>query len=243
MGFYEDIKQKMANIIKKHNLNENEITITTKVLTPEEAIGDTKKKDFPLLRGKEVLMNADFKGSIGQAFTDHPGIFKGSIGELMSLDLNKSNYNRSLFIASINAILKYLGIIEQTVHCKNDEPELCAKEINSFFKKNYGDVKIAVIGFQPSFIDNLKEDFDIRVLDLNCENIGEEKYEVLIEDGDLKKDEVLNWADVILATGSTVTNGTIVDFLNLKKPVFFYGTTVAGVAYLKNLKRLCFYAN
>lgn len=233
----------MIDIVKKHNLNENKITITTKILSPKEAIGETEKKDFPLLKGKEVLMNADFKGSIGQAFTDHPGIFKGSIDELMKLDLEENNYNRSLFIASTNAILKHLGLIEKTVHCKDDGPELCAKEINYFFKKNYGNIKIAVVGFQPSFIDSLKEDFNVRVLDLNPENIGKEKYKVLIEDGTLKKDEVLYWADVILATGSTVANGTIVDFLNLNKPVFFYGTTVAGVAYLEDLKRLCFCAN
>lgn len=242
LKFYDDIKQEMIELINEYDLNKSKITITTKVLTPKEAIGETEKKDFPLLRGKEVLMNADFKGSIGQAFTDHPGIFKGSIDELMCLDLNKNNHNRALFIASTNAILNHLDLIENTIHCKDDGPEECSKEISNFLKIKYSDTKVAIVGFQPSIIDRVKGYFKVRVLDLNSENIGKEKYGVMIEDGDKNKSDVIEWADIVLVTGSTVVNGTIVDFLNLDKPVFFYGTTIAGIAYLKNLKRLCFCA-
>ncbi len=241
MNLYDDLKQKMIELIDKHDIKEDEISITTKILSTKEAIGETKKKDFPLLKGKEVLMNANYKGSIGQAFTDHPGIFEGSIEELMDLDLN-DNHNKPLFIASLNAILKHLGLIESTIHCKNEGPEVCSEEIKNYLKKEYKDAKIALVGFQPSILDSLRKDFKIRVLDLNQDNIGKEKYGVMIEDGKKAQKDVLDWADLALVTGSTIANGSIVDFMDLEKPVFFYGTTIAGAAYLKGLKRLCFCA-
>ncbi|MGI6685893.1 MAG: hypothetical protein ACOX47_14855 [Bacillota bacterium] len=92
-------------------------------------------------------------------------------------------------------------------------------------------------------LDHLRHDFRLRVLDLNKDNIGEKKCGITIEDRDMPLYEVISWADLILATGSMVTNGTILNFINLKKPVFFYGTTIAGPAYLMGLHRLCFSAS
>ena len=58
----------------------------------------------------------------------------------------------------------------------------------------------------------------------------------------MKHDEVVAWADLILCTGSTLANGSIVEYLNLNKDVRFYGTTLAGAARLLDLKRVCFRA-
>ncbi len=63
----------------------------------------------------------------------------------------------------------------------------------------------------------MRHSFDVRVLDLDPDNIGKTKYGVLIEDGEKDLDEVLNWAEVLLVTGSTVVNGTIVNFWRLEK--------------------------
>lgn len=239
MEFYTELQQKMKEIVSQNNLDDEDILISTTTLTTEEAIGITKRKDFPLLNGKEVLMEANFKGSIGQAFTDSPTVFNGSIRDVLNLDIS-DNRNKVLFIASLNAILKHLNLIENTIHCKNEEPEECAKDIVEHIKDKYGNVRIGMIGFQPAIIDNLRKDFSIRVLDLDKNNIGKKKYDLLIEDGRTNTNEVIKWAEILLVTGSTVTNGTIVNFLNIQKPVLFYGTTIAGVAYLKGLNRICF---
>ena len=50
-------------------------------------------------------------------------------------------------------------------------------------------------------------------------------------------------ANLILCTGSTVCNGTIVNYLGLDTEVLFFGTTLAGTAVLMGLKRLCFAEN
>ncbi len=241
MSFYMELQEQMKKVVRENNLDEDSILIKTASLTPEEAIGITSRKDFPLLNGKEILVEANYKGSIGQAYTDVPTALNGSIKDILDLDLSH-NRNKVLFIAAINAILKHLNLIDNTIHCKDDEPEKCGKDIERDIKNKYGNVKIGVVGFQPAIIDNLRRGFPLMVLDLDSNNIGKEKYGILIEDGKENVDEVLNWADILMVTGSTITNGSIVNFLDIKKPVLFYGTTIAGAAYLKGLNRICGYA-
>jgi len=49
----------------------------------------------------------------------------------------------------------------------------------------------------------------------------------------------IEWADLLWITGTTVVNNTIEQFLKVKKDKIFYGTTIAGAAYILNLKRFC----
>ncbi len=49
---------------------------------------------------------------------------------------------------------------------------------------------------------------------------------------------IVEWCDVIVATGSSAANGSLPDFIG-QKPVVFYGTTVAGLAYLNGYERFC----
>ena len=80
--------------------------------------------------------------------------------------------------------------------------------------------------------------FTMRVLDLNPDNIGDVRYGVTIEDGE-DYEKAIEWATVILCTGSTIINGTITHFSEAGKPVYFYGTTIAGAAVILGLQRLC----
>ena len=77
-------------------------------------------------------------------------------------------------------------------------------------------------------------------LQRNC-YIGKTKNGVFIEDGEKNKDDVIQWADLLLVTGSTVVNGTVEDYYGLEKPVIFYGNTIAGTAVLMGLERICFH--
>lgn len=238
---YEKIKEKFISLIKENNLLKEEITVKTKVLTAEEAIGNPNRQDYPLIKGKEKLMQADYKGFYGQAFTDMPGNFRGTVEEVINLPLD-SNYNRGVFIAALNAIMSFLGKGEGFIHCKDEEPESCSKELVDYIKKTYGDKRIALIGFQPAFLESLSKNFDMRVLDLDKDRIGTKEYGVLIEDGEKKKEEVLNWCEIIVSTGSTIVNQTIENYMFCEKPTIFYGTTIAGTAKLLGLEKFCEYS-
>jgi len=214
--------------------------VSARTLTPQEVIGEPERDDFPLLKGKEVMLQADFKGSLGQAFTDMPGNYSGTLKEIFDISLD-DNFKRAIFISALNAVLRYLNYISKTVHCKDKEPGECAVHLVDYIKERFGNPRIAFIGMQPAMVEALTAQFEIRVVDLDPDNVGQKKCGVLIEDAAHTK-EILSWADVILATGTTVVNNTLPALL-IEKPIIFYGVTIAGVAYLKRYEQYCFCAH
>lgn len=239
---YPELKRRFAQIVTEQGLTADQIDIKARALSPKDAIGDTARKDFPILTGKEVMLQAEYKGAGGQAFTDAPAIFAGTLGDILQLDIEHDAGARGLFIASMNAVLRKLGLATGTIHCKNEEPELCAGEFVKYLKEHYGNPKITLVGYQPAMIETLVKEFPLRVLDLNPANVGTERYGVMIGHGvDDYQDAVLNWPDLVLCTGSTLSNGTIVEYLNISKEVVFFGITIVGAAAILGLKRLCFY--
>ena len=239
---FDILKKQFGKILEEHGVSSDDITIKAKSLSPEEAIGKTEKKDYPILTGKEVMLEAEYKGSKGQAFTDAPSDFNGSLSDILALDTVADRHSAGLFIAALNAVTRNLGLSEKTVHCRDKGPEECAEKAAEHIKAVYGNVKIALVGYQPSLLERLSRDFPLRVLDLNPDNIGAVRYGIRVEDGASDMKNVTDWADLVLCTGSTICNGTICDFLNMDKEVLFFGTTLAGAAGILNCKRMCFCA-
>ncbi len=241
MDFYNNLKNEIEKIIDNNQLMNEPIKIKGKILSTEEAIGNPERRDFPLLKGKESLVEADFKSYKGQAFTDKPSNFSGTVKDINSLNLD-NNENRAVFVSAINAIMNYLNLTQNNVHCRNEEPEICAEKIDLFLKDKYGDVNIGMVGLQPAMLDKINQSFNTRVLDLDEDNIGKNKYGVIVEHGRKNLNDVIDWADILLVTGSTIVNGTITNFIDFHKPVIFFGTTISGAAKLMNLERVCFEA-
>ncbi len=241
MDFYNDIKERFFNLVKEKDLMSSKVeVVSARTLTPQEVIGKPERDDFPLLKGKEVMIQADFKGSLGQAFTDMPGNYNGTLKEIFDMPLD-NNFQRAVFIATLNAVLRYLNYISKTVHCKDKEPAECAAHLVDYIKERFGNPRIAFIGMQPAMVENLAAHFEIRVVDLDPDNVGQRRCGVLIEDVAYTK-EILSWADLILTTGTTVVNDTLTPLL-IEKPIIFYGITIAGVAYLKGYEQYCFCAH
>ncbi len=234
--FYCELINRFREIVETNNLLDEEIVITGRALSVEEAIGNPKRQDFPIVKGKERLMQAEFKGCKGQAFTDMSGNFRGTLKEILNNPLD-TNFDRAVLVASMNAICCYLGLIEKTIHCHDDQPEQCAGELVGHIKEEFGNPRVALIGYQPAMLEKLAGSFSLRVVDLNPNNTGKIKSGVEIE-GYERTDEVLEWCDVIVATGSTVVNSTITNYCK-KKPALFFGTTGAATCHLMGLQRFC----
>ncbi|MCT4631175.1 MAG: DUF364 domain-containing protein [Firmicutes bacterium] len=230
-------KKKFEDILIDKGIINDEIVIKAKVLSTEEAIGKPKRQDYPIIKGKEKLIQANYKGSKGQAFTDAQVDFRGSLSEILQMDFS-DNRNVALLVASINSVLKHLGLISNTIHCKDEEPITCSGKLANFVKEKYGPSKIALIGLQPAMLEALAEDNQVRVSDMDKDNIGKYKHGVMVEDASLKTEEIVQWSDFIIATGSTVANNSIDSFVT-DKEVYFFGTTIAGVAYLMGYERFC----
>lgn len=241
MDFYNDIKERFFNLIKDKDLISSKVeVVSARTLTPQEVIGKPERDDFPLLKGKEVMLQANFKRSLGQAFTDMPGNYSDTLKEIFDMSLD-NNFKRAVFIATLNAVLRYLNYISKTVHCKDKEPAKCAAHLVDYIKGRFGNPRIAFMGMQPAMVEALVAQFEMRVVDLDPDNVGQKKYGVPIEDVAYTK-EILSWADLILATGTTVVNDTLTPLL-IRKPIIFYGVTIAGVAYLKRYEQYCFCAH
>lgn len=232
------IQEAFKELVDKNGLNEQNIAITCSVLTPQEAIGDPERKDFPIQKGKEKMMQACFGCAYGQAFTDMPNSFNGKIKDLTTMPL-KTNYERAVFISGLNAVLRELKMADRTVHCKDDGPKKCSLELAEMIEKEYGKPKIALFGLQPAMAEVLAKKFLLRIFDLDQDNIGKQKFGTVIENGTCEIAEVEAWADLFLVTGSTICNGSITDFLQIKKPVIYFGTTISGTAGLVGLNRFC----
>ncbi|ADP77047.1 protein of unknown function DUF364 [Methanothermus fervidus DSM 2088] len=229
------IKEKIKKYLKSFTKDLLDEEIEIKVANPNL---DTKKiKDYPLVKGKEILLRANFKGNFGDCFTNSPTVFKGKIKDILKHE------NISCQIACLNAVMRYYGIIENTRHCTSNYPEKCAKKFVEYVKDNFSPEKVGIIGFQPAFVREFSNEFDkIFVTDLNPENVGSVKYGIKVLDAKYNP-EIIKCCDVVLITGSTIANNTFNKIYEkckkYKTNYIFYGTTIAGIAHLLKLDRFC----
>jgi len=237
---YDLIKKEFAKIVKDNGLESEEIVIQAVPLSPEEAIGNPEDRDYPLVIGVERLMQAEFMDCLGQAFTDMYGDFTGRLSDIVEMNL-RNNFRRAIFISSLNAVMRHLGLITKSIHCKDKEPRECSHELVKYIERNYGRPKIAFVGFQPRMVEALAPRFELKVTDLAQDNIGTKKFGTMIH-GPEKTAEHLDWCDIAVVTGTTIVNDTI-DQFRLSQPVVFYGITISGVAKLLDLNHFCAYGH
>jgi hypothetical protein len=233
---YDILRQEFTRLTKQNELESEQIIITAAPLSPEEAIGNPEDRDYPLVIGVERLMQAKFRGCLGQAFTDMYGNFSGRLADIISMDLS-NNFRRAIFISSLNAVMRYLGLITKTVHCKDNEPRPCSQELVKYIETTYGRPQIAMVGFQPRMVEALSQRFQLKVTDMDQANIGREKFGVTIHSPESTSHH-LEWCDIAIVTGTTVVNDTI-DRFRIVKPVTFYGITISGAARLLGLNHFC----
>lgn len=236
----ETLRQELIRIVREYQFDGEGIKIQAFPLSPEEALGNPDERDYPLIKGRERLMQADFRGSTGQAYTDMYGDFSGKLSEILEMDL-KNNFRRAIFVSTLNAVMRYLGMVERTVHCRDEEPRGCAQELVKFIRQQYGKPKIAFIGFQPRMVEALSREFELKVTDLDEENIGQRRFGVRIS-GPEENDEILRWCDMAVVTGTTLVNDTIGQF-RISKPVLYYGVTISGAAKLLKLNHFCYHGH
>ena len=228
-------------------LPDAEIRVVVKTLTPEEAIGIPGRRDFPIVLGKERVIEVEFAGARAHAFTDSPKEFIGRLIDVVNLPLD-SNSNRAIFVGVLNAVLRYLGMIEKTLHCRDEEPEQCAVEIAAFLKCKYHNATVGLVGFNPAIAESLAKAFgaaNVKITDLNPDNVGKSKYGVEIWDGRTRTEDLVKTSDVVLLTGTTLVNGTFDalwgEIRRHGKEYLVYGVTAAGIAALMGLNRICLY--
>lgn len=241
----EESRALLRGIVERESLLGAHVSVLAKLLTPEEAIGTPGRRDFPIIVGKERVIEATVLEARGHAFTDSLREFDGTIGQVLELDLD-TNQSRAVFVATLNAVLRHLGRVTATVHCKDEDPELCAEEIAALLLDRYGRIRVGLVGMNPAIAERLVDTFgetSVHITDLNADNIGRYKFGVEIWGGTERTQDLINSTDVLVVTGTTIVNGTFDEIHRMAriagKPCLVYGVTAAGVSELLGIERIC----
>ncbi len=221
--------------------------VTSRAMGVDEALGDPSPyRDFALQRGVEKLMDVEIEGHHGQSFTSYPCNWVGTVREVLAMDMDRDR-DRALSIGVINSLSSLLGISSNTVHCRDQGPQLCGEDMAKWALENTSskDV-IGIIGYQPAILNNLAQALGadrIRVLDLNPDNIGQVRHQVTVWDGAKDLETMADQVSICLATGSSLVNNTadgiVETFRSRGKELIFFGTTISGPAALLGLRHIC----
>jgi uncharacterized protein (DUF4213/DUF364 family) len=241
----EEAKERFIVLVDKHDLRSEEVRVIIGALSAQQAIGNPSRQDFALLAGKEIMIEASFRGSFGQAFTSQPQNFVGVLGDVLNLNLESIN-NRAVFVSTLNAVMSYLGLATGVRHCRDDEPEKCASEMARELLNRFGKVRIGLIGLQPAILEKLIQSFGahcVQCSDLDSKTVGSNKLGVKIRDGKAYNPELIDWSDIVLVTSSAIINNTFDDIrercAQQGKQLIMFGVTGAAVSILLGLKRIC----
>jgi uncharacterized protein (DUF4213/DUF364 family) len=222
-----------------------DVSVLGKPLTPEEAIGTPGRRDFPIILGKERVLEATLLGSRGQAFTDSAKEYLGQLRDVVNLNLG-TNENRAIYVATLNAVLAHVGRVDYTLHCRDDDPEVCGREIAQRLLADNGKVRIGLIGLNPAIAENLVDTFGpdgVLFSDLDPDNVGRRRFGVEVWDGRWRTEELIDRSEVVVFTGTTLVNGTFDAIFNRigarGKDYLIYGMTATGVSELMGFRRIC----
>lgn len=95
--FYHKLQERFSSLVESEGIARDPVRITARGLSPDEAIGRTRRKDFPILTGKEILLQAQYRNAYGQAFTDSPSSFEGTLEDVLDLDLTGDSHARGFY--------------------------------------------------------------------------------------------------------------------------------------------------
>jgi hypothetical protein len=211
--------------------------------------GPGRAGDGGVRRGREQLIEAALASAppmTGQAWTDHPSDWTGTLGGVFSMPLRKAG-QRAIVVATLNALAGRLGLVAHNLRCRHGRPLDCGRELVRQLRTRFeGAARALVVGYQPGVVEALVESLgtgNVRVLDHDAELVGRTLHGVRIENGGADFTADVRWCDLMLVTGSSVVNGTLDDLLrhsqDASKPLVFFGNTIAAVAAIADLERLC----
>jgi len=170
---WQKLRRRLALLVRENDLDKRDIAIQCAPLSPEEAIGRPEHGDYVLQKGRERIVEASLADARGHAFSDTFGEWSGTAGDLLAMEL-AGNFRRAVFVSSLNAIMRHLGLIERSAHCRDDGPVRCGRKVVETLCKEFPPAtRIALVGYQPRICENLAQVYRLSVLDMDADNIGE----------------------------------------------------------------------
>ena len=185
----------------------------------------------------EYRVTASFKGYEGEAYTETPEDFDGTLREAISLPASDKGIDART-LSAINAVMNSLGLCAGVFPATFDERRLYTEAL---FGHVCGDLGIRsnliLVGYDGYIVKKfVSEDIDFWTMDRDPDNISQDRFKhVVVNSGRYNREACFAWGKYFIVTGSTLTNGTIVQYLDKGKDILFYGITIAGAATLLGL--------
>ncbi|MCS7234000.1 MAG: hypothetical protein N3C62_04475 [Synergistetes bacterium] len=168
------------------------------------------------------VVEASFKGYKGRAFSSiRVRSFNVRLKDVVWKE-STSLKDKVIFMAALNALYRYQGKVDVTIHCEYEDQIVCAERLISMIKSTWGKGKIYTGRINSKFLTSLSKGFDVKFLD------------------SLEENGVLEDVSVFVLSGKNLFDRSLSRILNLGKPVICYGPTVVALsAILEDLQVYC----
>jgi len=252
-GYDELVREYFKSLVNRFNLNDKLVTATSYGISSQSKVNvlfrtvppewfRLPSKEYAIARGKEVIMECSFMSAKAHVFTSSPFIGTLSLSEILKLSLG-TIANRAMFYGSLNAVMRYLGLIDRTLHCRGEEPIKCAEALACEVVDRFGDVPTLLIGYQPAMARSLDSVLSkLYITDMNPCNIGKRIGNSMVM-SHIENFRLLEEVEIAIVTGSSVVNSTLWPIYDKAKKLsvklMVYGVTAAGVAKILNIERYC----
>lgn len=211
----------------------NETVTVTRDFTPEPALMPHTYVPFGGST-PEYRVTALFRDCPGEAYTEKPSDWEGTVEEAISLPATEEEGISPITVAVINSVMSYLGLCKGTFSSDFKTRGNYASDLYDYIKAHYGMENIVLVGYDGHIVKKFVDGgMDFWTLDRDPDNISQDRFRhIVVNSAKLNRESCFAWADVFIVTGSTLTNGTITQFLDHGTDILFYGITIAGTAKL-----------
>jgi len=184
----------------------------------------------------EYRVTAIFRGTKGEAYTECPEAFEGTLQEALDLPVSERGIHAAA-LASINAVMSYLNQCPGTFSDDEETHIRYADALYRHVRSQYGTDHIVLIGYDGYIVKKfVDEGMDFWTLDRNPDHITKNRFEhVIVNSAKYNRESCYAWGRLFILTGSSLCNGTAVQYLDHQIPVLFYGITCAAAATLLGL--------
>ena len=225
-GFYklEGAKELLSETVTVTGSKDPEFT-----LRPEgEPVSSVARPEF--------CVTAALKGVKGEAYTEEPSDFSGTLQQALSI-LPTDKGISAITIAALNAAMNYLKKAPGTFPEGEEARVRYADALCRYVLEHHGRENIILVGYDGYLVKRLMEEGLIFwTMDRDPDNITQDRFHhVIVNNAKKNRESSFIWGKYFIVTGSALTNGTILDYLNSGKELLFYGITCAGAATLLGL--------
>ena len=184
----------------------------------------------------EYCVTAELCGVKGEAYTETPEAFQGTLEEALSIAPSENGIS-AVTVAALNAAMNKLGLCPGTFPEEEQAHIAYADAVCRHITENYGRGNLVLVGYDGYFVKRfMEEGLDFWTMDRDPDHIAQDRFDhVVVNSAKRNRESSFAWGKLFLITGSTLCNGTIVQYLDSGKELLFYGITCAGAATLLSL--------